>query len=147
MSSFTRYLGAPATTLCLLLVSACASDDGYGGYGGVDASVAVGYGYGYGYYGGGYYPYFPPGGCCWYDNDGRPIEIPPGGDRPDRPSTLPAHADQLPAERPGQGSTRPSTQPSTGMSGSAPRPSTGMSSRPAPRPTPRPMGGGGGRRR
>jgi len=142
MSGAIRVLGAPVAALCVVLATGCASDDGYSGYGGSDVSVAVGYGY----YGGDYYPYYPPAyGCCWYDNDGHPIEIPPG-ERPDRPSTLPAHADQLPAERPGQGSTRPSTQPSAGMSGSAPRPSTGMSSRPAPRPTPRPMGGGGRRR-
>jgi hypothetical protein len=138
MSSFVRVLRGPAAALFLLLVSACASDDGYSGYGGVNSTVAVGYGYDY--YPGGYYPYYPPGyGCCWYDDGGRPIEVPPPGNRPDRPTTLPGQPSQLPAERPNQPSTRPA--PST-------RPSTGMSSRPAPRPTPapRPMGGGGRRR-
>ena len=141
MSGLSRFVGVRATALCLLLVGACASDDGYRGYGGADASVAVGVGYGY-YPGDYYYPYYPPGyGCCWYDDDGHPIEVPPNGnrpDRPDRPTTLPAQPSQLPAERPAQPSTRPA--PST-------RPSTGMS-RPAPRPTPapRPMGGGGRRR-
>ena len=136
MSSFTRFAGAAAAALCLLLAAGCASDDGYSGYGGADTSVVVGYGY---YPGDYYYPYYPPGyGCCWYDNDGHPIEVPPGAaDRPDRPGTLPARPEQLPAQRPSQPSTRPA--PST-------RPSTGMSSRPAPRPTPRPMGGGGRRR-
>lgn len=121
--------------LALLLAAGCASDDGYGGYGGVDSSVSASYGY----YSGGYYPYYPPGyGCCWYDDGGHPIEVPPPGDRPDRPTTLPGKPEQLPAQRPSQPSTRPA--PST-------RPSTGMS-RPAPRPTPapRPMGGGGRRR-
>jgi hypothetical protein len=135
MIGITRVIGAPAAALCLLLLSSCASDGGYSGYGGADASVAVGYGY----YGGGYYPYYPPGyGCCWYDDGGRPIEVPPPGNRPDRPTTLPAQPSQLPAQRPSQPSTRPA--PST-------RPSTGAS-RPAPRPTPapRPMGGGGRRR-
>ena len=135
MRSAIRLLRAPTAVLCVVLLAACASDDGYGGYGG-DASVAVGYSY----YSDGYYPYYgyPPGyGCCWYDNDGRPIEVPPG-ERPDRPSTLPAGPSQLPAERPNQPSTRPA--PST-------RPSTGASSRPAPRPTPAPRPMGGGRRR
>jgi hypothetical protein len=138
MSSFTRLMAGPAAALCILLAG-CASDDGYGGYGGVETSVAVGYGYYDGYYP--YYGYPPGYGCCWYGDDGRPIEVPPGaggGDRPDRPTTLPARPEQLPAQRPSQPSTRPA--PST-------RPSTGASSRPAPRPTPRPMGGGGGRRR
>lgn len=138
MSNFNRLVAAAVSATCLLLLSACASDDGYGGYGGADTSVAVSYGYGY--YPGGYYPYYPPGyGCCWYDDGGRPIEVPPPGDRPDRPTTLPAQPSQLPAERPAQPSTRPA--PST-------RPSGGASTRPAPRPTPapRPMGGGGRRR-
>lgn len=134
MSITTRFLRTTAVA-SLLIVGGCASDNGYSGYGG-DASVAVGYGYGY--YADGYYPYYPPGyGCCWYGDDGRPIEVPPGG-RPDRPSTLPAQPSQLPAERPNQPSARPA--PST-------RPSTGASSRPAPRPTPAPRSMGGGRRR
>ena len=140
MSSLTRFVRAPAAALCLMLLGACASDDGYSGYGGVDSSVSVAYGYGYpgGYYPGGYYPGYAP--CCWYDDGGRPIEVPPSaGDRPDRPTTLPGKPEQLPAQRPSQPSTRPAPSP---------RPSTGASSRPAPRPTPapRPMGGGGRRR-
>ena len=135
MSGLWRFVGASAAALGLLLMSACASEEGYSGYGGVDASVAVGYG---GYYGGGYYPYYPPGyGCCWYDDDGRPIEVPPGGgNRPD--NTLPERPSQLPAERPNQPSTRPSasTRPSSGASRPASRPT----------PAPRPMGGGGRRR-
>lgn len=114
------------------LAAGCASDDGYGGYGG-DVSVGMSYGY----YSGGYYPYYYPGyPCCWYDDDGRPIEVPPG-ERPDRPTTLPERPTQLPAERPAQPAARPTPTP---------RPSTGMS-RPAPRPTPAPRPMGGGRRR
>ena len=136
MSSAMRVLRTGAAVLGLVLAAGCASDDGYGGYGGADASVGVSYGY----YSGGYYPYYPyppgyPPPCCWYDDDGRPIEVPPPGDRPDRPTTLPGKPDQLPAQRPSQPSTRP-----------APRPSTGAS-RPAPRPTPAPRAMGGGRRR
>ena len=138
MSNLKRLLALPAVSLSLLL-GGCASDDGYGGYGG-NTTVAVGYGYGYGYPGG-YYPYYPPGyGCCW-DGDGGHPPPPPGQpgqpDLPDRPTTLPGHPDQLPAARP----DRPTTQP-------AQRPSHQPSARPAPRPTPapRPMGGGGRRR-
>jgi hypothetical protein len=126
-----RIVQRAAAVMALAALGACASDDGYSGYGGGDVDVVMSYGY----YGGGYYPYYYPGyPCCWYDNDGRPIEIPPG-ERPDRPTTLPATPGQLPAERP---TTRPA--PAT-------RPSPSMS-RPAPRPTPapRPMGGGGRRR-
>ena len=106
MNSVTRLLAFPAVSLCLLLAG-CASDDGYGGYGG-NTSVAVGVGYGYGYPGG-YYPYYPPGyGCCWDGNGGRPPPPPPGRpEYPDRPTTLPAGPGQLPAERP----NRPTTQP------------------------------------
>jgi hypothetical protein len=131
MSSFTRLPALPVVALCLLLAG-CASDDGYGGYGG-NTTVAVGYGYDY--YPGGYYPYYPPGyGCCW-DGD---VDRPDRPDRPDGPTTLPGHPDQLPAARP----DRPTTQP-------AQRPAHQPSARPAPRPTPapRPMRSGGGRRR
>lgn len=147
MSSAFRALRVISAALGLaVMMGGCASDSGYGGYGGADVTV-VGYGGYYGDYYGGYYPgYYPGGSCCWYGDDGRPIEVPPPGNRPDRPTTLPAHPEQLPAQRPSQPTTRPAPQPSTGASRPSTRPSTGMSSRPAPRPTPRPMGGGGRRR-
>ena len=67
-----------AVALLALLAAGCVSDDGYGGYGG--ANVAVGMSYGY------YDPYYPYyyGGypCCWYDDGGRPIQVPPPGERP-----------------------------------------------------------------
>lgn len=128
MSSIARVFGLPVVSLCLLLTG-CASDDGYGGYGG-STTVAVGYGY----YPGGYYPYYPPGyGCCWDVDGGRP---PPPPDQPDRPTTLPGHPEQLPAARPDGPATRP-----------AQRPAYQPSARPAPRPTPAPRPMGGGRRR
>ncbi len=134
MNAVTRLLSLPIAAL-LLMLTGCASDDGYSGYGG-SSSVAVGY-YGYGYPGG-YYPYYPPGyGCCWDgDGNGNGNRPPPPG-QPDRPTTLPGHPDQLPAARPDY----PTTQP-------AQRPAHQTSTRPAPRPTPapRPMGGGGRRR-
>ena len=131
-SSMRRF----SLAACMAVLAACASDGGYSGYGGGDVDVVMSYGY----YGGGYYPYYYPGyPCCWYDNDGRPIEVPPG-ERPDRPTTLPATPGQLPAERP---TTRPA--PAT-----RPAPTTRPASatpRPAPRPTPAPRPMGGGRRR
>ncbi len=136
MRRVASLFALPAVSLCLLLPG-CASDDGYGGYGG-STSVAVGYGYGYGYPGD-YYPYYPPGyGCCWDGDGGRPPPPPGQPGYPDRPTTLPAGPGQLPAERP----NRPTTMPAPSS-----RPPSSMS-RPAPRPTPapRPMGGGGRRR-
>lgn len=121
-----------AIALFALLAAGCVSDDGYGGYGG--ANVAVGMSYGY------YDPYYPyyPGGypCCWYDDGGRPIQVPPPGDRPDRPTTLPAKPGQLPAERP---AARPTPMPATRPATPAARPATRPATRPTP--APRPMGG------
>ncbi|MFO1394359.1 MAG: hypothetical protein U1F09_11415 [Steroidobacteraceae bacterium] len=119
---------AAAATGAMLMLAGCASNDGYGGYGGADVAVGMSYGY-YDPY----YPYYYPGyPCCWVDNGGRPIEVPPPGNRPDRPTTLPAGPGQLPAERP---ATRPAT-PATRPAAPAARPAT------RPTPAPRPMGGG-----
>jgi hypothetical protein len=99
------------------------------------SSSVSGY-YGTGYYPGGYYPGYYPGYPCCYDDDViivNPPDRPNGGDHPDRPTTLPAHPEQLPSTRPSPPAARPAPAP-------AARPA------PAPRPTPRPMGGGGRRR-
>jgi hypothetical protein len=121
-----RWAGA-ALALCLATLAGCESGD-YGG------SVTYA-GYGGDYYPGGYYPgYYPGYPCCYDDGDivVNPPDRPGNGTGPDRPTTLPAHAEQLPSNRPSQPAARPTPS-------AAPRP--------APRPTPRPMGGGGGRRR
>jgi hypothetical protein len=130
---------ALAIGLVAALATGCASDDGYGGYGGGDVTVGMSYGY----YSGDYYPYYYPGyPCCWYDDGGRPIVVPPPGERPDRPTTLPAHPEQLPAERP---ANRPETRPAPATRPAAP--ASRPAARPAPRPTPAPRPMGGGRRR
>jgi hypothetical protein len=105
-------------------LAGCASDGGDSSYGGVSTSVSVGYGYG-GYYGGGYYPGYYPG----YP----PVVIVPpdqpgngAGNRPDRPTTLPAEVN------------RPSSKPAP-MPSSRPADVSRPTSRPSPRPAQRPM--------
>ena len=132
MSALVTVRRGAAIALVAMLATGCVSDDGYGGYGG--ANVAVGMSYGY------YDPYYPYyyGGypCCWYDDGGRPIQVPPPGERPDRPTTLPAQPGQLPAERP---AARPTPAPATRPATPAARPATRPATRPTP--APRPMGG------
>jgi hypothetical protein len=127
--SLHKYLGRRlaqgrlmACVATLAVVGGCASDGG----GSVSTSMHVGVGYG-SYYGpgwyGGYYEPYPP--VIVVDPD-RPI-----GERPDRPTTLPADAGTRPA--PAGMAPRASTAPS--------RPSnvSRSTSRPSPRPAPRPM--------
>ena len=129
MNMLRRPLLGAALALGLAALAGCES----GNYGG---STSVSYGYSSGYYPGGYYPGYYPGGCCW-DNDVIVVNPPDRPEnRPDRPTTLPAGPGDLPSSRPSQPTTRPATST---------RPTT-TASRPAPRPTPRPMGGGGRRR-
>jgi hypothetical protein len=113
-----------------LMSTGCATSDGYYDGGNVHGSVSVGY-YG-GYYDdawccyGGYPPpiYYPPGGN---GPGGGNRPVPPVGNVPDRPTTLPAQVNR-PAQRP-MPSSRPASRPA-----------------PPPRPVARPMGGGGRRR-
>ncbi|NJD32375.1 MAG: hypothetical protein FIB04_10860 [Gammaproteobacteria bacterium] len=131
MSTLRRCATAAALALCLSLVAGCES----GGSGG-SASYAY---YGGTYYPGGYYPgYYPGYPCCWDDDViiVNPPDRPGNGGRPEGPTTLPGHPEQLPSTRP---STKPAPAPAT-------RPAPAPAARPAPRPTPRPMGGGGRRR-
>jgi hypothetical protein len=133
MSHFHRPLLAAVAALCIAATAGCESS-GSGG------SVSYSGYYGGAYYPGGYYPGYYPGYPCCYDGDDiviNPPDRPGGGNGPDRPTTLPAHPEQLPADRPSQATARPA--PSS-------RPTPSASARPAPRPTPRPMGGGGRRR-
>jgi len=125
----TRLTILTAVATAAMTLAGCASDGGDSSYSGVSTSVSVGYGYG-GYYGGGYYPGYYPGGYP------PVVVVPPdrpgnGGDvgnRPDRPTTLPAYGD-----RP---STKPAPMPSTRPSNVS-RPTSRPSPRPAPRPMPR----------
>lgn len=126
-----------------LLAGGCATNsDGYYEGSNVHGSVSVGY-YG-GYYDdawccyGGYPPpiYYPPGGGNGIGDGNRPE--PPIGNRPDRPTTLPAEVN------------RPSNSGNYNRPANTSRPSTSTrpATRPAPSPRPvsRPMGGGGRRR-
>jgi hypothetical protein len=117
-----------ACTVALVLAAGCASDGGGGGGGGsTSMHVGVGYGsyYGPGWYGGYYEPY-PP--VVVVDPD-RPV-----GDRPDRPTTLPADAAGARPQPAGMASSNRATTAPT-------RPSnvSRSTSRPSPRPAPRPM--------
>jgi hypothetical protein len=111
-----------ACVATLVMVGACASDGG----GSVSTSMHVGVGYG-SYYGpgwyGGYYEPYPP--VVIVDPD-RPI-----GERPDRPTTLPADVSRpVPAT---------GAAPRANMAPSRPSNVSRPTSRPSPRPAPRPM--------
>jgi len=108
----TLLTSSRACALLGMVVALCGCESNGGGS--MSGSVSVGYG---GYYGG-YYPGYPPPGY-WYDNDGAVVIRPPEN-RPERPTTLPAH--------------QPATRPSAGA-----RPMPTMS-RPAARPMPRARG-------
>ncbi|MEY2921029.1 MAG: hypothetical protein RL261_2334 [Pseudomonadota bacterium] len=122
-----RSTAVMAVASIAVTLGGCASDGGDSSYSGVSTSVSVGYGYG-GYYGGGYYPGYYPGGY-------PPVVIVPPdrpgdggnvGNRPDRPTTLPADVN------------RPTTKTAP-MPSSRPPDVSRPTSRPSPRPAPRPM--------
>ena len=123
----SRLTAVLAVATAAVTLGGCASDGGDSSYSGVSTSVSVGYGYG-GYYGGGYYPGYYPGGYP------PVVVVPPdrpgngggAGNRPDRPTTLPADVHGS--------SSKPAPMPS-----SRPADVSRPTSRPSPRPAPRPM--------
>jgi hypothetical protein len=131
--SITRRICVLFSAAALAWLGGCASDSGGWGDPGVSSSVSVGVGYG-SYYGpgwyGGYYDPYPP--VVIVPPDG---ERPPGaGDRPERPTTLPA---EVGGSAPKQYGAAPSAKTAPPRPASAPRPTSRPSPRPAPRPMPR----------
>ena len=121
--SRARFAGFAVFAMAATAIAGCASDSNYGG---TTTSMSVGVGYG-GYSGGsygGYYGGYPPVVVVPPDNIGDGGNV---GNRPDRPTTLPAEVN-----RPAQTAPMPSSRPSN-----VSRPTSRPSPRPAPRPMPR----------